>query len=126
MPKSILVVDDDPSIARMYSTALGQLGDVTVASSGTEAVAILSVRAFDAIILDIRMPGLGGLDVLDRCFPNGHQGSAVFVVTADQTDEVRSAAMKRGAIFQFTKPVPLKMLVEQVRAQLERRRSGKP
>lgn len=94
MPKSILVVDDDPSIARMYATALGQIGEVTTAGSGTEAVSILSVKAFDAVILDIRMPGLGGLDVLDKCFPKGHAGTAVFVVTADQTDEIRSAAMK--------------------------------
>lgn len=126
MAKSILVVDDDASIARMYATALGTIGDVTVAGSGAEAIVLLQARSFDAVILDIRMPGLGGLDVLERAFPQGHPGTAVFVVTADQTDEVRSAARKRGAIFQFTKPVPLKMLVEQVQTQLDRRRSTRP
>lgn len=126
MAKSILVVDDDPSIARMYATALGTIGEVTVAASGAEAIAQLAARPFDAVILDIRMPGLGGLDVLDKAFPQGHPGTAVFVVTADQSDEVRAAARRRGAIFQFTKPVPLKMLVEQVRSHLDRRRSVRP
>lgn len=127
MTKSILVVDDDAAIARLYATALGSLGEVQVAESGLAAVAMLAVRSFDAVILDLRMPGMGGLDVLDKAFSEGkHAGTAVFVVTADQSDEMRMSALKRGAVFQFTKPVPLRVLVEQVRSQLERKRSLKP
>ncbi len=127
MTKSILVVDDDAAIARLYATALAPLGEVQVADSGLAAVTMLAVRSFDAVILDLRMPGMGGLEVLDKSFSEGkHAGTAVFIVTADQSDEMRMSALKRGAVFQFTKPVPLRVLVEQVRSQLERKRSLKP
>ena len=75
------------------------------------------------MILDLFMPGIGGLDVLDRInVPTAlNYNTPVFVVTADQSERSRLEAMKRRAIFQLTKPVPIRLLVEQVRAQLERK-----
>lgn len=125
MSKSILVVDDDVAIARMYAMVLGALGRVTVAASGAEALTLLRAEVFDVVILDARMPGCSGLDVLDAALVAAPK-TPVFVVTADQSESLRSDAMKRGAIFQLTKPVPLRFLVEQVRAQLERKSSHRP
>lgn len=123
MSRSILTVDDDEAILRMYSVALGTLGEVFSAKSGAEALVLLDERRFDAIILDLFMPGIGGLDVLDRLNKSEalNHSTPVFVVTADQSERSRLEAMKRRAIFQLTKPVPIRILVEQVRAQLDRR-----
>lgn len=123
MSRSILVVDDDAAILRMYAMALGTLGEVVSAQSGAEALVFLEERRFDAMILDLFMPGIGGLDVLDRINePKAlNYSTPVFVVTADQSERSRVEAMKRRAIFQLTKPVPIRLLVEQVRAQLERK-----
>lgn len=123
MSRSILVVDDDAAILRMYGMALGVLGEVVSAQSGAEALVCLEERRFDAMILDLFMPGIGGLDVLDRInVPTAlNYNTPVFVVTADQSERSRLEAMKRRAIFQLTKPVPIRLLVEQVRAQLERK-----
>lgn len=123
MSRSILVVDDDAAILRMYAMALGTLGEVVSAQSGAEALVCLEERRFDAMILDLFMPGIGGLDVLDRINePKAlNYNTPVFVVTADQSERSRVEAMKRRAIFQLTKPVPIRLLVEQVRAQLERK-----
>jgi DNA-binding response OmpR family regulator len=68
---------------------------------------------------------VGGFEVLDAIMAASPK-TPVFVVTADQSEALRSDAMKRGAIFQLTKPVPIRFLVEQVRAQLERKSTHRP
>lgn len=123
MSKLILVVDDDPDIARLYAMALGSLGEVIAVHSGAEALTVLAERQFDALILDLFMPVVSGFDVMDNLAEAAHLNHAtpVFVVTADQSETTRARVMRRGAIFQLTKPVPLRVLVDQVRTQLERR-----
>jgi DNA-binding response OmpR family regulator len=127
MSKLILVVDDDPDIARLYAMALGSLGDVTAVQSGTDALTALAERRFDALILDLFMPVVSGFDVMDNLAQAGHLNHAtpVFIVTADQSETTRARVMRRGAIFQLTKPVPLRVLVDQVRTQLERRQRSR-
>lgn len=121
--KSILVVDDDPDISRLYAMALGPLGEVTAVHSGAEALSALAERRFDALVLDLFMPVVSGFDVMDNLAQPTHLNHAtpVFIVTADQSETTRARVMRRGAIFQLTKPVPLRVLVDQVRTQLERR-----
>ncbi len=123
MSKLILVVDDDPDIARLYAMALGPLGEVSSVQSGAEALILLGERRFDALVLDLYMPAVSGFDVMDNLADASHLNHTmpVFVVTADQSETTRARVMRRGAIFQLTKPVPLRVLVDQVRAQLERR-----
>lgn len=123
MSKLILVVDDDPDIARLYAMALGPLGEVVSVPSGAEALTLLTERRFDALVLDLYMPVVSGFDVMDNLGNASHLNhtTPVFVVTADQSETTRARVMRRGAIFQLTKPVPLRVLVDQVRAQLERR-----
>ncbi|MBL8740866.1 MAG: response regulator [Myxococcales bacterium] len=123
MSKLILVVDDDPDIARLYAMALGTLGEVVTVQTGSDALIALSERSFDAVILDLFMPVVSGFDVMDNLARGDHpnHSTPVFIVTADQSETTRARVMRRGAIFQLTKPVPLRVLVDQVRTQLERR-----
>src|SRR5689334_9595381 len=64
---SVLVVDDDSRLARALGRALTHLGlDVTVADDGHSALSRLEERKFDVLVLDLRMPGMDGIDVLRR------------------------------------------------------------
>jgi len=123
MSKLILVVDDDPDIARLYVMALGSLGEVISVTGGADALVALADRRFDALVLDLNMPLVSGFDVMDNLAVPSHLNHAtpVFVVTADQSETTRARVMRRGAIFQLTAPVPLRVLADQVRTQLERR-----
>jgi two-component system chemotaxis response regulator CheY len=62
----ILVVDDSPTIRRMVRTALGSLSDVAFAEagSGLQAIETLAVQPVQAVVLDLNMPDMHGLDVL--------------------------------------------------------------
>jgi DNA-binding response OmpR family regulator len=123
MSKLILVVDDDPDIARLYALSLGPLGEVTSVQTGADALTALAERRFDALVLDLYMPIVSGFDVMDNLAEPSHLNhtTPVFIVTADQSETTRARVMRRGAIFQLTKPVPLRVLVDQVRTQLDRR-----
>ncbi|MFO0552642.1 MAG: response regulator [Polyangiaceae bacterium] len=126
MSRAILVVDDDGAIVRLYATALSQLGQVTAVNGGQEAIEALRTTRFDAAVIDLYMPGVGGLDVLDSLPGTINHDTPVFVVTADQSESTRALAMRRGAIYQLTKPVPLRILIDSVRTQLDRKnRSSK-
>lgn len=125
MSKLILVVDDDPAIARLYAMALGSLGEVTSVPGGADALVALADRRFDAVVLDLNMPLVSGFDVMDNLAAPSHLNhtTPIFVVTADQSETTRARVLRRGAVFQLTKPVPLRVLADQVRAQLERHSS---
>jgi CheY-like chemotaxis protein len=65
MPKKILLVDDEKNIRDLYAAELEDEGyTVTAASSGEEALGILDTLTPDLITLDIRMPGMGGIEAL--------------------------------------------------------------
>jgi DNA-binding NtrC family response regulator len=63
--KTLLVVDDDQSCRRLYESEFADEGyAVTGASSGTEALEMLETSQFDLVILDVKMPGMNGLETL--------------------------------------------------------------
>ena len=64
---TILIVDDDRALRRALATALGDLGhEAAEAADGEAALAWLSRHQADAVLLDLRMPGMDGMDVLRR------------------------------------------------------------
>ncbi len=104
--RTILIVDDSPTIRRMVKASLGSLAAVfTEASSGLDAIETLAVRGADAVILDLNMPDMHGLDVLR--FVRMHAQYAdvpVLVLTTRGDTESRGAAMQAGASAYMTKP----------------------
>src|SRR5207245_2641914 len=115
MTARILVADDEPSIRWLLERLLRQAGHtVTVVEDGETALARASTEAFDLAFLDVRMPGLDGLEVLSRLRTEVPE-TAVIVMTAHGS--VRSAveAMQRGAYDYLTKPFDndeVRLLVE--------------
>ena len=100
----ILIADDEESIRYVLRETLEAEGhEVVEASSGDDAVAALAANDFALAFLDIRMPGPSGLELLDRIRALG-SGTAVVIMTAQNTFEHAIEAMKRGALDYLVKP----------------------
>jgi two-component system, chemotaxis family, chemotaxis protein CheY len=120
--QTILVVDDSPTIRRMVRTALGSLGDVTFAEagSGLQAIETLAVQPVQAIVLDLNMPDMHGLDVLK--FLRSHQqyrGMPVMILTTRGDETSRDAALEAGATAYMTKPFSPSALASSVKTLLD-------
>jgi DNA-binding NtrC family response regulator len=123
MKASILIVDDEPNVRLTYRTALETEGlEVHEASDGLVALNAMSERQFDLAILDMRMPEVSGLELLERMRRQEIQ-TPVVIVTAygDVPHAVR--AMKLGAIDFLEKPLTPETLRAMVAEIL--RRHGK-
>jgi len=117
----ILVVDDEAGIRDLVGSYLRNEGfDVDEAADGEDALVRFAARAPDLIVLDLRLPGLGGLDVLREV----RRSSSVYVIVltarADETDKL--IGLELGADDYITKPFSPRELVARVRAVLRRRR----
>jgi CheY-like chemotaxis protein/AraC-like DNA-binding protein len=99
----ILVVDDDRGIRDALRLLLEEDYDVEEACNGSEALALTATRAFDLIVLDVRMPGMSGFDVLTRV---REITPTTKVILLSAVDEARPAALalKCGAVDYLTKP----------------------
>src|SRR5262249_46626343 len=102
---SVLIVDDEPSIRLMFKTALESAGYKTQeAGSGGAALERLNTRSADVMLLDLKMPGMDGMERLGRLRDSGHDTDVV-IVTAHGSIPDAVAAMKLGAVDFLTKPV---------------------
>ena len=116
--QTILVVDDSPTIRRMVRTALGTLGDVafTEAGSGLQAIETLAVQPVQAIVLDLNMPDMHGLDVLKFLRSHQHYRELpVLILTTRGDESSRDAALRAGASAYMTKPFAPTALVSSMR-----------
>lgn len=103
----VLFVDDEPSLREFMRTELPRLGHhVTVCEDGKAAMKTLEKSTFDAAILDLRMPGLSGLDVLEHLKRISPDTEAV-VMTGHASIETATQAMRLGAADYMTKPCKL-------------------
>ena len=106
----ILVADDEESIRWVLSKALKKQGyDVETAENGIQARDMVQRRCYDLAILDIKMPGMSGLDIL-KFIRDEHPQTLVVIMTAEATMEHAVTAMKNGAYDYLTKPFDLTAL----------------
>jgi two-component system, OmpR family, response regulator MprA len=122
----ILVVDDERAVRESLRRALELEGyEIELAEDGQEALVRLQAYAEpDAVILDVLMPGLDGLEVCRRLRDNGSR-LPVLMLTARDAVENRVAGLDAGADDYVTKPFSLEELLARVRALL-RRTTGAP
>lgn len=100
----VLFVDDERSLQEFMRTELPRLGhDVTVCPNGTTALQIIEQQSFDAAILDIRMPDVSGIDVLQRLKQISPDTEAV-MMTGYASEESMVQAMRLGACDYLRKP----------------------
>jgi len=118
----VLVVDDEKSMRDLLSITLEKEGyDVLTAAGGEAAIEALRRDATDAVITDLRMPKVDGLQVL-RAAKEISPDVAVIVITAVASTETAVEAMKLGAYDYITKPFKLDEVSLIVRNALERKR----
>ena len=106
----VLVVDDENSVRESLRLVLKDRADLTLAASGEAALELAAARGFDVILLDILMPGIDGLETLERLRTQGH-GPPVIMLTATKTVKTAVRAMKLGAFDYVTKPFDIDELV---------------
>jgi len=116
----LLVVDDDASVREALALVLGIDGfDVTTAEDGREAIRTLERRQTDAVILDVLMPGLDGLEVCRRMRARGDR-TPVLMLTARAEVSERVAGLEAGADDYLAKPFAREELIARLRALLRR------
>jgi two-component system response regulator MprA len=120
----ILVVDDEPAVQNALGRALTlEHYDVAKASDGHEALERLGAAPFEAIILDIAMPRMNGLEVCRR-LREGGDATPVLMLTARGEVDDRVAGLDAGADDYLVKPFALRELLARVRALLRRAGEG--
>ena len=116
----LLVVDDEPSLQDIVATSMRFLGyDVSVASTGREAVRTATEQRPDLIILDIMLPDFDGLEVMRRVRTAGIDAGVVFLSARD-TPADKIAGLTAGGDDYVTKPFGLEELAARVSAVLRR------
>jgi two-component system response regulator MprA len=120
----ILVVDDEPAVRTALRRALEQAGyAVGLAADGAEALAAVAARPPDAVVLDVLMPGVDGLQTCRRLRADGN-AVAVLMLTARDAVSDRVAGLDAGADDYLVKPFALEELLARLRALLRRTGTG--
>ncbi len=121
-PLAILVVDDEQSICLLLRDVLVRFGhSVTSCQDGACAITLAQDQSFDLVFLDIRMPGMGGLEALQKL--RELQPQATFVmITGFAKDDIIDEALQTGAAACLCKPFSL----SQVTKLLEEVTTGAP
>ena len=116
--RGILVVDDDESMCRMLEEVLSDNGyRVSAFTRSFEAVEAFEPRQHDLVVTDVKMPGLDGLEVLDRV-RRKDRSVPVIMITAYATVDLSIQALRKGAYDMVTKPFEPEELLYRVRNAL--------
>jgi excisionase family DNA binding protein len=109
--RHFLIVDDDPQVARILRDFLALLdpeAEISVAGDGFEAGRLCSEENPDAVLLDIRMPGMDGIEVCRRIKSDPrHEHTAVVAMTGYPSEETTRAIVEAGAVDCIAKPIDL-------------------
>jgi two-component system KDP operon response regulator KdpE len=119
----ILVVDDESAIRRALRPPLLELGfQVAEASRGEEALQLLRGGGYDVVLLDMNMPGIGGIETLKRIRSFAPRLPVLMLTVRDQ-EEDKVAALDQGADDYVTKPFSMRELIARIRTAVRRVRA---
>jgi DNA-binding response OmpR family regulator len=108
----VLVVDDELFVGELMKEYLSIIGyEVTAVSNGEDALSVFQQSPPHIVILDIRMPGMGGMEVL-KAIKEKNRTTAVIMLSAYGDPETVNEALRLGADHYLQKPMNLKHLVE--------------
>ena len=118
---TVLVVDDDVSTRRALRVTLSGMGfSVVEAARGEEALSLVRVSWFDAVLLDIDMPGMGGIETC-RCIRRAIARLPILMLTVLDSEDDKVLALDAGADDYITKPFQLRELTARLRSAVRRR-----
>ena len=119
MSVRVLLIDDDYRLFELLSDFLGQNGcDVSHAPDGPRGLSALESDVYDAVLLDMMMPGMGGLEVLKRIRSKSEMPVLMLTAKGDETDRV--VGLELGADDYVPKPFGPRELLARIRAVLRR------
>ena len=115
---SILLVDDEKGIRQSLGTVLAEEGfKVTTAKNGEECLQVLENKSFELILLDVWLPGINGLETLER-IKEMKVSAAVVMISGHGTIETAVKATRLGAFDFIEKPLSIEKLVESAKKAL--------
>ena len=115
----VLCVDDEKNVRNLMRKVLEDEGyEVVAVSSGEEAQELLNRERFNILTLDLKLPGISGIDLLKKLQEEGMEVPAI-VISAIATPEAIVEAMKNGAVDFLSKPFSPEELLEKVKGVLE-------
>ena len=114
MQQRVLIIDDEKSLRRLLSTFLKDAGHrVTTAGNGKEAIEHFSTEAFDVVLIDIVLPDLSGIDLLER-FQKARPETICIMFTGKPTMENAVASLRLGAFDYLEKPIERTKILQAV------------
>lgn len=115
----VLIVDDEPVVCDLLHEGLSERGYLcTAVLNGNDALTKLAKEDFDVVLLDIRLPGMSGMDVLREIWLN-HSNTAAIMITAVKDVDTAVEAMKLGAADYIVKPFDLDKVEASIHTALE-------
>src|SRR5206468_1326583 len=119
---SILICDDEEIMRDVLETILSGAGyKVELARTGEEAIDRYTAKAFDVVLMDVSMPGIGGLTALEEIMKIDHE-AVVLMVTAYATFETAISAWEKGAAGVIRKPFQNEQILTHVARGIRSRR----
>lgn len=116
----VLVVDDDRGLLAIIDGILRNNFEVSLASSGQEALDILDSTAVDLVLLDIMMPGIDGLEVCAAIKSNPKtEGVPVIFLTGIENQEAEEQALDAGAVDFISKPIRPRVVASRVKLHVQ-------
>ncbi len=116
----VLLVDDEPSIRRALRTPLSEMGFATTeASRGEEAIHLVQTQTFDVVLLDVNMPGMGGMKTLAKLRSIAPR-LPILMLTVVDGEEEKVEALEAGADDYITKPFSIRESIARMRSAVRR------
>ncbi len=116
LPTKVLLVDDEKEFVHTLSERLQTRNiESTVAYGGEEALVKVETEEPEVMVLDLRMPGIDGLEVLRRV-KAGHPVTEIIILTGHGSDTEERLAFELGAFAYLRKPVDINVLIETMQA----------
>lgn len=122
-PGRLLLVEDDSALRRSLRTTLEALGfEIAEAVSGEEALTLVGMNQYETVLLDVNMPGMGGIEACKRIRRSFTRLPILFLTVRDSEDD-KVNALDAGADDYITKPFQIRELTARIRAAIRRFRS---
>ncbi len=118
----VLLIDDEVAFAKNIAETLRLRGyEASVADNGRQGLRAIEEDPYDVVVLDLRMPGISGLDVLKEIRTERRGAPEVIILTGHSTIESSLEVLSRGAFNCLAKPVKINELVDRITEAHERK-----
>ncbi len=119
----VLFIDDEVTLIQNLAETLMLMGyETSVAANGEQGLKALRSDSFDIVVLDLRMPGLSGMDVLKEINPILRTSPEVIILTGYASVDTGIEGLRKGAFDYLSKPIKIRDLVERIGEAWERKK----